>query len=217
MTFLQTWLAQQADRIDALSQRERLFLFVSALAIIIGVADTFWLSPALTAQRQLVLRFSAQTQELNQLRTDLQASGMPTSANASARDDVARVNARLDELDQEIKRLIPNAQTNSDLEHLLVQFLRQEPGLTLLGTRTLQDDTAVPAAAPPVPGAAALPVGLRRQGMELRVTGAYADLVRYVKALETGLPGLRWGSMVLRSEGRTPELNLQVYVVGVQP
>ena len=65
--------------------------------------------------------------------------------------------------------------------------------------------------------AASAPAGLVKQGMEIKVTGPYAELVRYVKTLEGALPNLRWGALQLKSDQQAPELTLQVYVVGVQP
>ena len=45
------WLAQMA-RIDNLSLRERIFLFLSILVCALALADTLWLSPAQTAHKQ---------------------------------------------------------------------------------------------------------------------------------------------------------------------
>jgi hypothetical protein len=58
---------------------------------------------------------------------------------------------------------------------------------------------------------------MNRRALVLRVAGPYAGLVRYVQALETAMPGLRWGSMELKADKRSNELTLQVYVLGVQP
>ena len=51
----------------------------------------------------------------------------------------------------------------------------------------------------------------------MKVAGPYAELVRYVKNLESALPALRWGALRLQSDKQPPELTLQVYVVGVRP
>jgi len=58
---------------------------------------------------------------------------------------------------------------------------------------------------------------MTKKGLELRISGPYPALVRYVQQLETALPALRWGSMTLKSEVQPPELTLQVFVLGVQP
>lgn len=214
---MEQWLLQQAERVDRLSQRERVFLFTSVLVVLVAVADSLWLTPAMDAQRKMVQRFSAQTQEINQLRGELQASGLPTNVSGGARDEIAKINAQMDALEGQIQQLAPSSQSGQDLERVLMQFLRKQERLTLLGTGTLRDDGKGLAPTPPVAELAGLPATVRRQGMELRVSGPYNELVRYVRTLETALPGLRWGTMTLRADGRTSELSLQVYVVGLQP
>ncbi|MFO0490564.1 MAG: hypothetical protein ACK5YJ_02100, partial [Curvibacter sp.] len=59
--------------------------------------------------------------------------------------------------------------------------------------------------------------GVTRQGVELVVSGSYAELVRYVQTLERALPSLRWGAMRMNSESRDAELTLQVWLVGATP
>lgn len=205
-TALKLGWEKQAARINALSLRERGFLLVSVIALVLALVDVLWLSPAQLAHKQLTQRFAAQSAELTRLRAELQASGKPVDASQAVREDIAELDRRLQTLDQEIQVLAPRAQGGPGLEQVLVQFLRRHEGLTLLGLDTLKQE------APP-PGAA----GLGKRGLELRVAGPYAELVRYVRALETALPVLRWGPMQLKAEKQPPELSLQVYVVGTQP
>lgn len=206
----QWWLIQSA-RIDAMSLRERAFLFLAFVFVMLALADVLWLSPAQTAHRLIIQRHAAQGVELIRLRTELSAVAQPVDANKAAREELAAAEAELLQVMQEIKALAPVMDGGPPLEQVLVQFLRRQPGLTLLGTASLapeavaSDTTAVP--------------GLSKRGLELRVAGPYADLTRYVKTLESALPSLRWGSLVLKRERdqRDAELTLQVFVVGVQP
>jgi MSHA biogenesis protein MshJ len=203
---MKAWWDKYSRRIDELSQRERVFLFASVLVMVLAIVDTLWLSPAQSAQKQLSLRFKAQSVEVNRLRTELQTSGQPASAGSTVRDELARTHEKLAAVEKDIAASAPAAKGGPDLEKVLLQFLRRQEGLTLVSTGTLKQDTK----------AAALLSGMSRQGMELRVSGSYAELERYVKTLETTLPALRWGPMVLKTLERGTELTLQVYVVGVQ-
>ena len=56
-----------------------------------------------------------------------------------------------------------------------------------------------------------------RTGQELTISGPYADLVRYVRTLETAMPDLRWGPVQLKADLQPPELTLQVFLAGGQP
>jgi len=210
---MKQWWQQQVVRIDALSLRERAFLFLSVIVVCLALADVLWLSPAQVAHQQVTQRFAAQGTELSRLRDELKSVAQPVDASKAVRDDIAAASARLEAVNQEIKSVAPLADGGPALEQVLVQFLRRQAGLTLLSTGTLKQDAAIPVA----PATGAAPTGLSRRGMELRVAGPYPELVRYVKTLEIALPALRWGGLQLKSEKQPPELTLQVYVVGVQP
>jgi MSHA biogenesis protein MshJ len=145
---------------------------------------------------------------------------MPEDPAKAVRDDIAAAGKRMEAINNELQTLLPQTNDTAVLEQVLVQFLRKQPGLTLVGVSTMAADTA-PAgagAAGPATGApAGLPVGLTRKGLELRVSGPYSELMQYVQTLEGALPSMRWGSLVLKSETQPPVLTLQVYVLGVQP
>lgn len=207
----QQWI-RMLERIDALSLRERVFLFVSVIACALALADVLWLSPAQTQYKQLTQRFASQSAELDRLRVELKAIARPEDPSVAVRADIAAAEARLDALNADIKTLVPLVQNGPELEQVLVQLLRRQDGLTLVDLTTLKAEAATPIA-----GTAALPAGMSKRGLELRVAGSYAELVRYVKTLEVAMPALRWGALNLKSEQQPPELTLQVYVLGVQP
>jgi MSHA biogenesis protein MshJ len=180
----------------------------------LAAGDALWLAPAQLAHKQVTQRFATQSSELVRLRAELAAAGKPVDASKVVRVEIASEAAKLDALSQEIKAIAPLAEGGPALEQVLVQFLRRYDGLTLLGVRTVQQEPA----AVPANAAQAVGAGITKRGLELRVTGPYAELVRYVKALENALPSLRWGPMLLKSDKQqASELTLQVYVVGAQP
>jgi MSHA biogenesis protein MshJ len=207
-----------ASRIDAMQLRERVFLFLAIIVSCLAIADTLWLTPAQVAHKQATQRFAAQGTELQRLRDELRTLAQPVDASKAVRDDIAEANLRLDAINQEIRAVAPLAQGGPAIEEALVQFLRRQEGLTLLKTGTIKQEASSPAAAT-APGAAATETQavLTRRGLELSVSGSYADLVRYVKTLENALPTLRWGTLQIKAIKQPPELTLQVYVVGVTP
>lgn len=210
----QRW-QQLALRIDAMQLRERVFLFLTVIISCAALADTLWLSPAQTAHKQAIQRYTTQEAELQRLRNDLKSMAQPVDANESVRKEIAEANQRLDAINQEIRAVAPLAEGGPAIEQALVQFLRRQEGLTLLGTGTLQT-AGTGQANTPSSAAANQPV-LARRGLELSVAGSYADLVRYVRTLENALPTLRWGNLQLKTTQQAPEMTLQVFVVGVPP
>lgn len=209
-----------ASRIDAMQLRERVFLFLAIIVSCLALADTLWLTPAQLAYKQTTQRFAAQGTELQRLRDELKTVAQPVDASKAVRDDIAEANQRLDAINQEIRAVAPLAQGGPAIEEALVQFLRRQEGLTLLRTGTIKQEAPSPGpTTATAPGAAATDTQavLTRRGLELSVSGSYADLVRYVKTLEDALPTLRWGTLQIKATKQPPELTLQVYVVGVTP
>lgn len=207
---MKVWWATQAVRINALSLRERLFLLVSVLVVILAVADVLWLTPALAAYKKTQQQFQAQSAEVNRLRAELAVASKPMDASADIRTDLAESQARIDALRAQVAALAPGAAGGGEaLEQVLVRFLKHSPGLRLVSTSTVTAESGASSAVN-VPG-----VG--RRGLELKVAGPYPELTRYVQSLEQSLPRLRWGSMQLLVDKQGPELTLRVYVLEVQP
>lgn len=206
-------LEQLLARLDALSTRERVFMFLSVFVCFLAVADFALFTPAQAAHKQLVQRFGTQTAELNRLRAELSTTGVSVDPSKAVRQELEAAQAEWDALNTEIASLAPREQKGPALELVLQRLLRRQDGLTLLSLDTLKPEAeAAPAAATattPTPG-------FSKRGLVLQVAGPYAELLRYVQALETTLPGLRWGAMELKSDKTGTVLSLQVYAVGVQ-
>jgi MSHA biogenesis protein MshJ len=215
----QQW-QQLAARIDALSMRERVFAFLSVIVCCLALADALWISPAQVAYKQATQRFAAQSAEVNRLRVELGAMAQPVDAAKAVRDDMDAVQKRLDQVNQEISAVAPLAEGGPAIEQALVQFLRRQEGLTLVSTGTIKQETtgvSPSAKAGSGAGATAAAPALSKRGLELKVSGSYAQLARYVQTLENALPTLRWGSLQITVGKQMPEMTLQVYVVGVPP
>ncbi len=210
----------QSARINALSLRERVFLFLSVIACCMVFADVVWLSPAQLAHRQLTQRFDKQSSELQRARESLSALAKPVDTTTAVHDEIAAVKIRLDTVNQRIKDVMPAATQATPLAQALVHLLRRHEGLTLVRTSVVAPAAAAPTvAAVPVATVpvATVPLGLTRQGVELSVSGSYSELTRYVQTLEMALPHVRWGVMKVKSEKLPPELTLQLFLIGVQP
>ena len=206
---MKPWLQSLALRIDALSLRERAFLFISALACLLALADVMVITPMQTQHGQLVKRFAAQSTELTRLRAELKTDiGAPGPAKL-ARDDVAQIKARLEAVNADIARLPVAEKDALPLPQVLAHFLRRHEGLSLVRTTTLP---TLPMDARRADGSGQQ--SLNRQRLELTVSGPYPQLVGYVQTLERSLPALRWGVMQLNSESQPPQLTLQVSLVG---
>ncbi|MBK9441944.1 MAG: hypothetical protein IPN53_11780 [Comamonadaceae bacterium] len=208
------WLAQMA-RIDGLSLRERIFMFLSVLVCCGAVVDILWLSPAQTAYKQLSVRVEKQRGELQRMRDTLRLSAVPAIAGQNLRDELVQIAAQTEQVNQTVRQLLPGTAESAPLAQALVHLLRRHEGLTLVKTAALAPEVAGPGNANGAAGGvAALPPGLTRQGVALTVAGSYADLTRYVSALESAMPSVRWGEMNLKSDKDLPELTLKLFLLG---
>lgn len=207
-------LQKHGARIDGLSLRERVFLFLSVLATFFAFADAMWLSPAQANHKQVTQRFERQGQDLKRVREALMTMPKPIDAGAVINGEIAYATARLDEVNQTIADLFPSVKDEAPLAQAMVHLLRRHDGLTLVRTSSVDPDVSTGQGAV---GAGTAPPVLSRRGVILTVAGPYAELIRYVQTLEKALPQARWGTMSLESEKLPPELTLKLFLVGVRP
>jgi MSHA biogenesis protein MshJ len=201
-------LKQMASRIDALSLRERVILFLSIIILALVLAEVAWLTPLQAVHRQITQRFTTQNAELLRLQEELRTLSGQTGPGRLVREELAQVNERLADVNTEIAKIPVSQRDDTPLTKVLVHFLRRHEGLVLVRTATLAAENRP---------ASSSPTGVTRQGVELVVSGSYGELVRYVQTLERSLPNLRWGGMRMNSESRDAELTLQVWLVGATP
>ena len=194
-------------RIDALGLRERLFLFLAALAIVVALVEAWWVTPLRMQHQQVRQQFDANAAELQRLRDESRLNDQKPNAAQQARDELVRVQARIASSNSAIAAVSGSPAGVTALPDVMRLFLRRTPALGLVRMANLPTDAATEVRAALVP----------RQGLELTVAGPYADLARFVQTLETALPDLRWGSFKLQAEQQPPELTLQVFLVGVRP
>ena len=222
MDKLKLLLQGYADRIDALSLRERALVFLAAAAVLFLTYDTFLLEPLLKRQKALFeatqLRQAAVTGIEQQIQAVLQRrSDDPDAANRAAqtqlKDELALLDAKLA---QRQSRLVPADR----MVRLLEAMLRDKRQLQVLSLRSappveLGVKAGAPAAAPQ-PGAAAMAGrGLYRHGIELALRGTYPDLLDYVAALEAYRDKFYLGASSLSANGVDATLNLSLYTISL--
>ena len=205
-----------STRIDALSLRERAFLFLSLIAVCVALVDQLWLAPARTAYQQAQQGFEQGNVELQRLREELRAKAVQPEPGRKVGEEITQLKASIANANREISALSNATDDAMTLPKVLVHFLRQQKGLTLVRTGNLATDVVSGATQGPVAGVAA-PAAVARNGLELTVSGSYSELARYVQTLENAMPNLRWGTFKLVADQQPPQLSLQVFFVGPQP
>lgn len=214
---MKPWWTTLATRIDGFSLRERVFLFLSLIAVYLALADTLWMAPARALHLQARQRFDANAVELQQLRGDVRLAALQPGPGAKAREELSGIKAQIASAERSIAASASAGSSAMTLPEVLGHFLRRHPALTLVRTANLAPDTVAPVGATAVGGAPSRVPSATRRGLEVTVAGPYPDLVRFVQSLEAALPDLRWGPFKLQSDQQAPQLSLQVYLVGGAP
>jgi MSHA biogenesis protein MshJ len=203
----------QAQRIDALSLRERVIMFVSIAVALGAVADWLVISPALAERGQLATHIRKQTAELTSLRGLFTAGhSQPVPDTPLNRLLIAIEQLRSDRtlLDARLRSLLAGRAEMAHLTDVLDRVLRRHERLTLTRLSTVAD---------PPPGAAATgnSAAIRWQGVDLTLAGRYFDLMQYLADLERTLPGLRWGELRIATKTTPPELTVRLLMAGEAP
>ena len=97
-------------RLDALSVRERIFLFASVVLCSAALFDVLWLSPAQTVHRQLTLRMATQGAELQRLRDQVNATSQADSVPTSLDQELQRLQVQLAQTNLGVRALLPPTQ-----------------------------------------------------------------------------------------------------------
>jgi len=213
-----------STRVDALTLRERAMLFAMAAGLIIFTVFFFFLNPAYTGQKTLLMTMSSQQDNVAGVEAEITQTIITHSTDPDAAD-----RARLQKLRADAQALSAALTTMQQgmvpAEHmtaLLERILRSQRSLKLVSMRTLREGEGEgqPAAAPAGPAAvpAAPPPAelLHRHGVEVVVQGSYADMVAYMEALEAMQGQIFWGGATLKTQTYPQStLTLLVYTVNL--
>jgi len=203
-----------ADRIDALSLRERAMIFGGILGVLFAIAFNMIFAPMRTEQASLEKAITTKFEQTKTLQAEAQRLSVelvqdPNAANRARLTELKTVLAAIDtEVATVTRGLVSPKEMARMVEQILatnrmVQVVRIEnlPSLSLLDEPT--DDTAKPpktGASPTPPPAPAPGVGLYKHGMRIQVKGNYLDIIRVLRSME-GLPWkVFWGEVSVKTE-----------------
>lgn len=194
-----------AERIDAMSLRERALIFLAAALVLITLLNTLLIKPQL-ARQQAISKNLVQTQTVtNALQTQIQSLVRARSADPDAplRERMAKLQAESADADRVLQEIQSGLIAPLQMPDLLDDILRRNRGLRLVSLKTLPVENL--AAAPdtkaasggetekPAPADAASVPAVYKHGVEIAVQGSYLDLLRYLRAMEASPWRMFWG------------------------
>lgn len=202
-------LSALMQKIDALTLRERVILFVLTLAGVWLLIDAAFLAPQARerkAERQKIAQAQLQIAEAEQMLAVRAAQPDP---NRDVRQRLENAQSNLDARMRSAAQLQARMVAPKDQARVLQGLLGDFPGLRLRSLATLPaeplglPDAGQPAASASPPAQAAL----YKHGVRLTLVGGYAALTRYMEKLERLPVGFYWARAELDA-GAHPEISL---------
>lgn len=187
-----------ADRIDALSARERALIFVAMLAVLFIIANTLLFTPQRLEQKRVGLSVSEKRAQTQLLEIQIQgiASRLARDPNAEKNSRLEALRARIQQSDEVLGRLVAGFVSPQEMAELVEQALKNNRGLEFVKVENLSPV--------PIAGEAqqAAPEGspIYKHGLRIEMKGKYRNIVDYLRALEKMPWKVFWGEVTLESE-----------------
>ncbi len=183
-----------AARIDALSLRERALLFAAVLGGMLFLALQVLLPPLFAQQKRLEGEIKAKREQVRLVyaQTEHLVTERGRDRDALNRARITELKASLQAADGGTGALSRGFVSPREMAALVEQVLSRNRALQLVRVENLAPvalgEAAVKAPAQPTAAPAATGPAIYKHGLRVEVKGEFADLVRYLQALE----GLSW-------------------------
>ncbi|MGH8807223.1 MAG: MSHA biogenesis protein MshJ [Noviherbaspirillum sp.] len=204
-----------AQKIDALSLRERVILFAMTSFVLVTLVNVLLLDPQFARQKQLSQRISQEQSQIANMQAEIQPHVAKAKADPDAenRARLQQSNQQLAQLQTGLRDLQKGLVSPDKISVVLEDILKQNGRLKLVSLRTLpaagllEAAEAEAKAAPAKPAAGTVPNeraealspadAVYKHGVEIKVKGSYPELVNYLTALEKMPWQLFWANAKL--------------------
>ncbi len=212
------------SKIDVLSVRERVIIFVAAAFLLVSLINSIFLDPLLAKQKKLSLQVVQQQEKMKEIQASLAAlvQAKNNDANSPLRERIKLLKQQISEGEAYLKSRRDKLVPPEKMGELLQQVLSKNAHLQLVALETLP---AAPLIEPPQAKQDSGTVtvksaGLERQiykhGVKITVRGSYADLLQYLTALEKLPTQMFWGAAKMDVHRYpTAELTLTLYTLSL--
>lgn len=215
------------ERLDGMSLRERVMIFLMLAGVLVALSMTFVLDPLVSQQKQLSQKLAQSQAQTEALETQMQVL-----TEASKIDPDASNKMRLALLEEQRKSAIEvlsgarQGLVGADrMVQLLQELLGQNSKLKLVGIKTLPvtslleekpNTTETKTANADKKASPLSALGLYRHGVEISVEGSYPELLAYMAALERMPWRVHWSSASLATQDYpTTRLTLTLFTLSL--
>jgi MSHA biogenesis protein MshJ len=205
-----------AARIDGMSLRERVLIFLAAAFLVVSAADALLLAPLLAQQKQLSSQVVQQQETMKDIQAQIAALMQAKQADASSpqRERIRLLRQQIADGEVYLKDRRDKLVPPDRMAALLEQVLGRNANLQLVAMKTLP---VTPFIEPQADAAAGShEPQMFKHGVTITVRGSYADVLQYLTSLERLPTRMFWGTArmnVIRHP--TLELTLTLYTLSL--
>ena len=176
MSLKEQWQAW-ADKIAALSQRERVLILLTGVVLVGAVAIYGWLDGAAVRleQERLALSTAQRDLEIMDLENQGKQAKLARDPDLHVRTQLAQLDGELGKLDAELKAQTVDLIQAHEMPAVLEALLSRSANLHMVALTSLTPEPLM---------AGEQRINLFKHGIRLKLEGGYFDVYQYLKALE---------------------------------
>lgn len=212
----QIW-TKWVQRLDALTERERVLIFLAGVAVALAVAFLAGIEPALKQRRMLSARMVDEQAQLVAADAQKQAltRALAQDPDAAVRERIAEKQRELAELDTQLAGLQRTLIAPERMAIVLEELIGPQPGVRLVSLRNLPAAPLVEKETAAANADQAAAQHVYKHGVEVVVEGSYLNLLAYVGRLERQPWQVYWGKTVLSAEYPKVVVSLTLYTLSL--
>lgn len=195
-----------AAQINARNSRERALILVMALVVVWALLSALLLDPLMAKKKRLTQDANQQQMQIQQLQAQIGTilSGGRVDPDAATRIRLAALNQKLEQSRAALQSVQQSLVPPEKMAQLLEDVLTQNRNLKLVSLKTLPvsgvlekpADAAAPKSGEKEPAGPAI----YKHGVEIAVSGSYAELTQYLETMEKLPWQMIWGKAEMRVE-----------------
>jgi MSHA biogenesis protein MshJ len=195
-----------AALLDARNSRERALVSAMVLVVVWSLLSALLLDPLLAKKKRLNQEANQQQMQIQKLQAQIEdvLSAGRVDPDAPTRVRLASLSQKLEQSHAALQSVQQNLVPAEKMAHLLGDVLKQNRNLKLVSLRTLPVSGVLemPADAAPPKTEEKKPAGpaIYKHGVEITVSGSYAELTQYLDTMEKLPWRMIWGKAEMRVE-----------------
>ena len=214
---MQDKLKVLSEKVNDLSLRERVLIFVAILVVLFQAWDSLVWRPMIEHQEQLMSQETALDKQMLQLQIDLKilTAKATRDPDKEVRQQIENLEKQLVAVNDQIKKSSESLVSPEKMAVLLEDMLIKQKGLELL---SLQTHKSIPLIKTGKDEPQIIKYQIYRHGFSLEFRGGYMDTLKYLEALES-LDGsfFREGIDYQVTEYPDSRVMLKLYTLSLSP